>query len=340
MTGGDAVRGERPWLVRIAGELVFRDWGLKAIALLVAAFLFVFTRDEVTRAFTVPLRVVEDPERVLMTELPETIQVQARGPWSRINRMQDYDFGAATLDLTQARPGPLEIDRAAIVMPSGVVLAGIQYDHVDLRFDPVIEREVEVEPQLEGVPAPDYELVRFDAQPSHVRVRGGESFMRRVPSLVTEPLDVEGADHDVEGRVALEQPPEGVMLAAGVESTVTVRATVVARQDSRLFSVVASVPEGLDPTDAVPRRYDVLVSGPMPDLRVLDGLGLGVPLVARVSKVEGEGDGGGVVEVRFEWSQSVPQDLRGRLELDRALERVPLPAPPPPPDAVEVPPSP
>lgn len=335
MKGSEAARPERAWPRRLLGELVFRDWGLKAIAFVVAAFLFVFTRDEVTRAFTVPLKVVEDPDRVLMTELPETIQVQARGPWTRINRLQDYDFGTATLDLTQAKPGPLEIDRAAIVMPSGVVLAGIQYDHVDLRFDPVIEHEVPVEPRLDGAPAPDYELVRVEARPSRVRVRGGESSVRRVHGLETEPLDVTGADHDVEGRVSLVDPPEGVHLvdvvgASADDGMVEVRAVVQARQESRTLTVPVDVPDGLDPTDTIPLTYDVVVTGPMPDFRVLDGLGLEPPLLARATKGEGEGDGGGVAEVRFVWSDRVPQELRERLMLDRTLERVALPVPPPP----------
>lgn len=339
---------ERTPPLRILSELVFRDWGLKALAFVAAVFLFVFTRDEVTRGFTVPLKAVEDPERVLLTELPETIQVQARGPWTRINRLQDYDFGTATLDLTQARPGPLEVDEAAIVMPSGVVLAGIQYDHVDLRFDPVIERDVEVEPRLVGSPAPDYELVRADARPARVRVRGGESSVRRVLVLATESVDVSGTDHDVERRVALVEPPAGVTLvaaatatgAAGEEGMVMVRARVVAKQESRTIVVPVVVPEGLDPTGAVPRSYEVVASGPLPDFRVLDGLGLEPPVEAHVSKGEGEGEGGGVAEIRFSWAERVPQDLRARLALDRTLERVALPLPPPPPPAVEVPASP
>lgn len=339
---------ERTPLLRIASELVFHDWGLKALAFVAAVFLFVFTRDEVTRGFTVPLKAVEDPERVLLTELPETIQVQARGPWTRINRLQDYDFGTATLDLREARPGPLAVDEAAIVMPSGVVLAGIQYDQVDLRFDPVIERDVEVEPRLVGSPAPDYELARVDARPGRVRVRGGESFVRRVLVLATEVVDVSGADHDVERRVALVEPPEGVTLvttaaatgAAGEEGMVMVRAQIAAKQESRTVVVPVAVPEGLDPTGAVPRSYEVVVSGPLPDFRVLDGLGLDPPVEARVSEGEGEGDGGGVAEIRFAWTERVPQDLRARLALDRTLERVALPPPPPPPPVVEVPASP
>jgi YbbR domain-containing protein len=338
MNALEPARAERGSPLRLVGQFLFRDWGLKAIALVVAAFLFVLTRDEVTRGFTVPLKVVDDPERVLLTELPEAIQVQARGPWTRINRMQDYDFGVATLDLRRAGPGPLEIDRATIVMPPGVVLAAIQYDHVDLRFDPVIEREVVVEPQLEGTPAPDYELVRVEVEPTRWRVRGGESFVRRVLGLSTEPLDVQGADHTLEDRRALVQPLEGVsLLAVGDgEAMVTVRAVVVAREESRRVAVAVAVPEGLDPTGAVPRTLEVELRGPVPDFRVLDGLGVGPPVVAVVSKGEGEGDGGGVAEVRFSWSERVPQEVRRRLALDRTLERVALPTPTPLPP-VEVP---
>jgi hypothetical protein len=336
---------QRSRVMRWLGELLFRDWGLKAIALLVAAFLFVFTRDEVTRVFTVPLKVVEDPERVLLTELPESVQVQARGPWTRINRLQDYDFGVATVDLRQAKPGPLEIDRGSIVMPSGVVLAGVQYDHVDLRFDPVIVREVEVEPRIEGAPAPDYELVRVEAVPSRVRVRGGESFVRRVQSLPTEPLDVTGADHHVQARLALEGLPASVALVSAPgqadDGMVTVTVVVAARQQARAFDVPLVLPEGIDdPTGAVPRRFEVTVTGPAPDFRVLDDLGVDAPVQAQASKGEGEGDGGGVVEVQLEWAEAVPQDLRERLTLDRSLVRVALPLPPPPPASLEVPTSP
>ncbi len=340
MKGLDAEEIERSSPLRLVSEFLFRDWGLKAIALLVAAFLFVFTRDEVVRVFTVPLKVVEDPDRVLMTEVPETIQVQARGPWTRINRLQDYDFGVATLDLERAGPGPLEIDRAAIVMPPGIVLAGIQYDHVDLRFDPVIEREVGIEPLIEGAPAPDYALVRVEVEPTRWRVRGGESFVRRVQGLTTESLDVDGADHDVEGRRALVQPPEGVSLVgeAGAQAVVTVRAIVDARQETRQLSVATVVPGDLDPTGAVPRSYTVEVSGPVPDFRVLDGLGVATPVEANVSLGEGVGRGGGVAEVRFEWVEAVPQELRERLMLDRTLERVALPEPPPPLPELDVPP--
>lgn len=330
----------RPTPMRFMADLLFRNWGLKAIAFVLAAVMFVFSRDDVTRVFTVPLRVIDDPQRVLMTELPETIQVQARGPWARINRLQDYDFGTAVLDLEEARPGPLDIDRGGIVMPSGVVLAGVQYDKVDLRFDEIVERELVVKSQVSGEPALDYELVGVEVRPSRWRVRGGKSRVDRVEQLLAQALDIDGADHDVEAARPLKLPPDGVSLmdTDGEGAVVTVRAVINARHETRRYTVTVAVSRDLDPMGVVPRTYEVEVAGPLPDFRLLDGMELSPPVEAEAVRGEGEGEGGGVAEVRFSWLDEVSADLRERLNLDREVERVPLPEPPPPAPTLDLPP--
>jgi len=331
---------ERTSLSKLTSDLLFRNWGLKAIAFVLAVVMFVSTRDEVTRVFTVPLKIVQDPTRVLLTELPPSIQVQARGPWIRINRLQNYDFGSATLDLRAAQPGPLEIDRATIVMPSGVVLSNMLYDHVDLRFDQVIERDIEVKPMVKGDPALDYELIRVEVVPTRWRVRGGATSVRKVTRLPTEDLDIEGADHDVEVLRPLLPPPDGVTYVdeGQGEAQVTVRVVIDPKQETRTVQVGVVMPDGLDPTGAVPRTYRVDVTGPLPDFHVLDGLGVELPVEAVASKVEGEGGrGGGVAEVRFGWAEGVPDDLRERLSFDHEVERIELPPPPSPQEPIEAP---
>lgn len=340
---GSAEPDERASPLRLLSELLFRNWGLKAIAFVLAAVMFVSSRDEVTRVFTVRIERIDDPDRVLLTELPQSIQVQVRGPWTRINRLQDIDFGVATLDLKDARPGPLEIDGAAIVMPSGVVLVNTLYDRVDLRFDPVIEQEIEVVANIAGDPAPDYELVGSEVDPPFVKVRGGETFVRKVERLDTEELRIDGADHDVEDTRAVLRPPEGVSFAgaasesASESATVTVRALVQPKQMTRTVTVAVSVSESLDPTGAIPRTYEVELTGPQPDFRLLDLQGLDRPLRAEVVRVEGESQDGGVVEVRFGWTDGVASEIRARMSLDRAVERIELPAPPPPPPTLDLP---
>src|SRR5690606_10572693 len=122
---------------------------------------------------------------------------------------------------------------------------------------------------------------------------------------------------------ALVQTVEGVSLhgADEDEAMVTVRAIINAKQETRRLVVPVVVPQGIDPTGAVPRTYEVELRGPVPDFRVLDGLGVSFPVEARVVVDEGGGEGGGVAEVRFGWADRVPQDLRERLSFDRTMER-------------------
>ena len=60
---------------RWLGSLLFNHWGSKATALVLAIGFFITTREDVTRDFTVPVRVLEDPERVLRTSLPGNVRV-------------------------------------------------------------------------------------------------------------------------------------------------------------------------------------------------------------------------------------------------------------------------
>jgi YbbR domain-containing protein len=319
----------RPWW-QLLGDLLFRHWGTKVLALLLAMVLFVVTRDEVTRAFEVPLRVTEDPDRVLMTSLPSTITVQVRGPWTRVNRLQDYDFGSASLDLRSSTPGPLQIDAAAIVMPRGVILAGIQYDHVDLRFDRVIERDVTISPVVQGHVAADYELSRVECTPERWTVRGGQSAVQALAELSTEPFDLDEATTDVTATLAIVRPEGTVRLVPAEGASVKVHAVVRVIEDTRTYTVPVSVGEATDPTGVVPDSYTVVVQGPRPELRRLDELAIGFPVEATAEVVEGHPPGPGVVEVRFGWSERVPPPTRASLRIDHGIERVNLPAPPAP----------
>lgn len=323
------VRGAPARVVPLLGDVLFRHWGTKISALLLAVILFVFSRDEVTRAFEVPLRVRPDPERALLTELPDTIQVQVRGPWTRINRLQDYDFGSAEIDLRKAEPGPLEIDRGTIVMPSGVVLSSVQYDHVDLRFEPVVERKVPVVPVVVGEPAADHRLVRIETRPANWTIAGGQSVVQSVRQLSTAPVDVQGATLDIEAQAVIMRPSADVRLARNDDGapTVEVRVVVEPVEDAREVSVPVPVPEGLDPTGVIPETYEVQVSGPVTSLDALDALGIAFPIEAEVVAVQSRtATGGKVVEIRFGWTSAVPAEIREALGFDHGVVRVALPA--------------
>ena len=316
---------------RLLADLLLRNWGTKALALVVATMLFVVTRDEVTRAFNVPLRVVPDTSRVLLTPLPEAIQVQVRGPWTRVNRLQDVDFGTATLDLRSAGPGPLEIDRASIVMPRGVVLASVIYDQIDLRFEPVVEHDAAVVATVVGEPAADHEIVRIETDPRTVKIRGGRSMVLTVTQLPTETLDLEGAAVDLEADLALARPPLGVaVVGEGSEPMrVGVRVVIDPIDHERAYAApIATLAPELRDRQGIPTTLEVVVRGPLPSFRALERAGITVPVVvdARLDAVPG----GDVAVLELHWSDAVPPEVRKALGFTPTQVRRELPPATPP----------
>lgn len=321
-------------LAKLLTDTLFRSWGLKLAALGLAAVLFVLTRDEVSKTFEVPLRVVVDPQRVLLTDLPPTITVQVRGPWTRLNRLQDFDLGTAALDLRIADPGPLEIDQASIVMPPGVVLAEVQYSHVDLRFEPVITRPKRVDPRTAGKPAEGYRVTGVTATPSTWDVHGGQSVVQAVTQLGTEMLDLGGQEASFTQVVAV-LPLRGeveLVTSAALPARVSIRVEIEPEMETRELSVPIAAPDALDPMGAIPESVTVQLSGPRLSFRALDALEVSVPVDASVTpRAARTAAGETVVELRFGWAQTVPSGVSERLSIDHGVEVVVLPAPPAPP---------
>jgi YbbR domain-containing protein len=320
-------------LHKVLTDTLFRNWGLKLAAVGLAAVLFVLTRDEVSRTFEVPLRVVADPQRVLLTDLPPTITVQVRGPWTRLNRLQDFDLGTAALDLRVADPGPLEVDQASIVMPPGVVLAEVQYSHVDLRFEPVVSRPKRIDPRTAGEVAEGYRVTRVTVTPPTWDVRGGRSVVQGVGQLPTEVLELGGREASFTEVVAVLPLRGGVELVASAAqpARVTVRVELEPEMETRELKVPIPVPDALDPLGAIPESVTVQLSGPRLSFRDLDALKVRFPVDASVEPREARTAAGEtVVELRFGWAEGVPSSVSELLSIDHGVEVVVVPAPPPP----------
>jgi hypothetical protein len=320
---------------RIAAFLIAAataNWGTKIMALLLALVVFVVTRDEVQRSFTVPLRVLQDPDRVLLTDLPRTVEVRLRGPWTNVNRIGADTLGPALLDLREARPGPMELDPATIVMPAGVVLDALDYDPIDLRFEPVVERSVAIRAVLIGEVASDYSLIDHELQPDHWTLRGPESQLATITELVSEPIDLSGAKRDIDRRVVIRVPtggartgdrehplafvgltgdPPRVRFTADIEP-LTGEISVEVETAAAIRAALPSVAES-----EIRARETVTIHGPLPLLHELDDLATPLrPVVELEPAVEGEPLR---AKLRFDWTIEVPRATREALTISPPL---------------------
>jgi hypothetical protein len=87
-----------------------------------------------------------------------------------------------------------------------------------------IERELIVEPQLEGKPAPTYEVKEVVSTPATVRVNGPASHVNALQKAVTEKISIEGRHESFEVHKA---PLRITDPKVGVRDTVNVHVTIV-----------------------------------------------------------------------------------------------------------------
>lgn len=328
-------RGWPDALLRYVIAVATRNWGTKLIALLLATIVFVVTRDEVQRSFKVPLKVIQDPDRVLLTTTPKTIEVRLRGPWTAINRIGADALGAAVLDLREASPGPMQLDPAAIVMPAGVVLDALDYDAIDLRFEPVVERSVAIRALVVGEVAADYTLVDAELSPERWTLRGPQSRLDAITELTTAPIDVSGALRDLDVRVEVRLPagtakrddpdhPVTFVGVAGEAPQARYSADVEPEQGERSIVVEtaaalrAALP-GVAETE-FPASETVTLRGPLPHIHALEQLPEGVEPLRPVVELERGGEGQAVrAKLAFEWASEVPEATRDSLTISPPL---------------------
>lgn len=189
----------------------------------------------ITRSFAIGLHVIPDPNRVLLTKLPETVTVEVHGPRNRVILLTPHLVGPAELDLADARPGPLSIDPETLNVPEGVTVSRLRHEEIDLRFDRVIERAVLIQPELRGAVHPDFEHIGTTVDPVRWRIRGGSGVVGEIDRLVTAPIDLSGIRTDSSVVVALVRPRVAVEFAAVVPGEVP-RVTVTVRVRPRAVS--------------------------------------------------------------------------------------------------------
>lgn len=313
------------------GRAIINHGLTKFSALVIALVFFVVTRDDVTRTFTIPLHVVPDPNRVLLTKLPDDVRVELHGSWARMTRLREQELGSAELNLSDARPGPLSVDPATIVMPEGVIFRAIHYEKVDLRFDRIIERAVLVRADLRGAVHPDYELAGTTTEPTRWRIRGGSGPVGQVQSLVTEPIEIEGVTSDLEVDVPVQKPAEEVDFTAvppGEQPRVKVTVKIRPRVGERQLDVAVTWPVDQVAPPEIPTKVSAVVRGGVPDLRVLDAA-TAPPLVAAARKDKPTAEfPDGSVAFTLQFTDAVPAEVKARLTIEAPLDRIALaPAP-------------
>jgi YbbR domain-containing protein len=254
-----------------------KNLALRVLSLAIAAGLWIFVNAGQRSAFdeiNVPINYRRLPAGLVIVNHPaDWVKVQINGTRTLLSLLNPERL-TVRLDLTGLGPGQAsyKINPTMFVVPRGTTVTSVSPSEVILDVDRVVQRDIPVHVDVDGKPAPGYEVASAEAKPATVMAIGPSRYVNTLAQIATEPLDVSGANADVERRVDLENPNAAVALTAiRVDAKVDVAEKI---SDREFRAVSVTVRDSDYKFNVAPTRATVTIRGPMLKLQVLDPNGI------------------------------------------------------------------
>jgi len=180
-------------LDKMLRRVFIEDWSLKLLSLAIALVLWLLVTGQnqpVTAHVNVQLNFIRPPSFEISNDPPRSVDVMLTGSRNKLDDLTTLDL-VATVDISDQRAGERVLrlaDKAQISLPQGVKVDGFQPSAIPVRLEPIIERQVPIEPKLEGQAANGYEVYGVRPNKGSVTLRGPESRVLALQKVQTETI--------------------------------------------------------------------------------------------------------------------------------------------------------
>jgi YbbR domain-containing protein len=228
-------------LERWARKILFEDWSLKLVAIVVTVVLWLAVTGQnqpVTQRSAVQLNFLRPAGVEISNELPGNVEVMLTGSPAKLEEIGPRLV--ATIDITDQKPGERVVrllDRVQMVLPPGVTIQSFRPATVPIRLEPIVETQLEVEVKVEGKLPDGYEIRGFAINPQRVRLRGPSDRIRALQKAMTESVSLDGRRETFSlSNVAISVPdPKIEILDPTVDVRVEIAETKRGEVHQRLF---------------------------------------------------------------------------------------------------------
>ncbi len=194
--------------IRFLEGVLFRNKGLKLLALLLAIFLWWFVAGEskVQVGMIVPLEVRNMPPGLTITnKIDRQVELRLAGPPSLLGGLSRNDV-VAVVNLAQAKTGRQTIHLAdsAITVPAGVRVQRIYPNTVEVVLEKLERRSVPVVARFGGSPQARRRIAKIDIAPPALTVEALPDEQARIRTLYTQEIPLDGTSGTVANRVRVD----------------------------------------------------------------------------------------------------------------------------------------
>jgi len=192
----------RNWIWRrLTNNLV---WKLASLALAVLLWFVIAGEPELVAIQSIPVLYRNLPRNLLLlSDAPDQVRVELRGPSERLTRTTLSDAYAAVDLAGVVDPGDRTFTLSAtdFSLPQGVRYVRAVPSQVRLRFDRMLSKSVPVELQLKGQLPSGYIISAESIEPQMLSVSGPESSVSAIRAAQTDPVDISALSQTTELKV-------------------------------------------------------------------------------------------------------------------------------------------
>ncbi len=185
-------------------QLFFKNKLLKISTFVIACVLFFYveSQDLVESNFSIPLDMKITNDLTVANEVPSNITVYLRGAKNSLFAL-DVNKMHAEIVIQEDNHGEYKYRPVLKNIPEDIKILRISPQNIDITLSSVQRKLLNIEPELVGVPHPDYYLVRYSISPRRLWVTGPNEILDDTTSLKTEPISIEGQRSNKEIKVKL-----------------------------------------------------------------------------------------------------------------------------------------
>jgi YbbR domain-containing protein len=227
---------------KLLRRIFIEDWSLKLLSLAIAIALWLLVTGQnqpVTAHLNVQLNFIRPQSLEISNDPPRTVDVMLTGSRNKLDDLTSLDL-VATVDISDQHAGERVLrlaDRAQISLPQGIKVDGYQPSAIPIRLEEIVDRQVPVEPKLEGQPADGFEVYGVYPNKGSVVIRGPASRVNSLRKVLTETIWVGGHKESfTAANVAIDVPDPKVDL---LEPVVNVNVEIGERRVEKTFSGVS-----------------------------------------------------------------------------------------------------
>ena len=226
---------------KLLRRIFLEDWSLKLLSLAIAVVLWLLVtgqNEPVTAHVNVQLNFIRPQSLEISNDPPRTVDVMLTGSRNKLDDLTSLDL-VATVDISDQRAGERVLrlaDKALISLPQGIKVDGFQPSAILVHLEPIVDRQIAIEPKLEGKPADGFEVYAVHPSKTSVTVRGPASRVNAIRKVMTESIFLSGHKESfTPPSLAIDVPDPKVDL---LEPVVSVQVEIGEVRKERNFSAV------------------------------------------------------------------------------------------------------